>query len=198
VKVFVLTIDQRHSREQSDRVPEMVAALADVATVSGFERTAGDEFQGVVVDPKELRTTIHRLLRDGGWNVGIGIATVEAPLPADPREGRGEAFIAARTAVTSAKSSPWHLRVVGADHYACRQFETVLWLWAAILARRTSRGWALADLVFSGLNYEQAAVALGITQSAVSQRAQAASLAEDRRAAELIGQLAADLVEGEG
>lgn len=196
MKAFVLTIDQRHSRDQSDRVAEMMTALSDVATSSGFERTAGDEFQGVLLDPEAVRTSIYRLLRDGGWNIGIGIGGVEEPLPLDPREGRGEAFLAARTAVTASKSSPWHLRVVGVDTYASRQFETVLWLWAAILSRRTSRGWALADLVFNGLNYEQAAVELGITQSAVSQRAQAANLAEDRRAAELVAQLAAGLVEG--
>lgn len=197
MKVFVLTIDQRHSRDHSDRVADLMARLRDIPTLSAFERTAGDEFQGVLLDSAAVRTTIYRLLRDGGWNVGIGIGQVEEPLPQDPREGRGEAFLAARTAVTAAKSSPWHLRVVGDDHYACRQFETVIWLWAAILSRRTSRGWALADLVFSGLNYEQAAVALGITQSAVSQRAQAANLAEDRRAAELVTQMAGGLVEGE-
>lgn len=196
MKVFVLTIDQRKSREDHDRVPEMLALLADLPVLRAFERTAGDEFQGLLDDGAAVTTAIRRLLRDDHWNIGIGLASVEEPIPADARAGRGEAYLAARTAVTSAKSSPWNLRVVGDDQYACRQLETVLWLWAAVLARRTSGGWELADLVQQGFTYERAARELGVTQSAVSQRAQAAGLVEDRRAQELATQLAADLVKG--
>ncbi len=196
MKVVVFTVDQQQSRQGPDLVPAMMSTLSDLPTLSGFERTAGDEFQGVLNDPPAVLAAIYRLLRDGRWNIGIGVDTVESPLGADPRAGRGAAFLAARTAVTTAKSSPWNLKVVGADHYACRQFETVLWLWAAALARRTAKGWELADLVQQGLNYEQAAQAIGITQSAVSQRAQAASLVEDRRARELIEQQAAQLLKG--
>ncbi len=194
--VFVFTIDQRKSREDHDRVPEMITSLADLPVLRGFERTAGDEFQGVLNDGEGITTVIRRLLRDDHWNIGIGIATVEEPIPADARAGRGDAYLAARTAVTKAKSSPWNLRVVGDDQYACRQFETVVWLWAAVLARRTTGGWALADLVEQGFTYERAARELGVTQSAVSQRAQAAGLVEDRRARELAAQLAADLLKG--
>jgi hypothetical protein len=196
MKVFVFTVDQQQSRQGPDHVPAMMEALSDLPTLSGFERTAGDEFQGVLNDPLAVCSATHRLVRDARWNIGIGVDTVEDPLPTDPRAGRGKAFLAARAAVTAAKSSPWNLKVVGADHYACRQFETVLWLWAAALARRTAKGWELADLVEQGLNYEQAAQAIGITQSAVSQRAQAASLVEDRRARELIVQHVSQLLKG--
>ena len=194
MKVFVFTIDQQHSRQSSDRVPAMIDALADLPTLSGFERTAGDEFQGVLNEPRAIVDALHRLLRESAWSIGIGVDTVLQPLPMDPRAGRGEAFLAARAAVTGAKSGPWNLKVVGADHYACRQLETVLWLWAATLARRTTKGWELAELVESGLNYEQAAQVIGVTQSAVSQRAQAAGLVEDRRARELIEQQVTDLL----
>jgi len=196
LKVLVFTIDQRKSRDDHDRVPEMLGLLNDVAVLRSFERTAGDEFQGLLDDGAAVSDAIRLLLRDDHWNIGIGIADVEEPMPPDARAGRGEAYLAARTAVTTAKSSPWNLRVVGDDHYACRQLETVLWLWAAVLARRTSGGWELADLVEQGLTYERAARELGITQSAVSQRAQAAGLVEDRRARELVEQLAADLLKG--
>lgn len=198
MKVCVLTIDQRKSRADYDRVPEMLEILADVPALRPFERTAGDEFQGVLDDASAICLLISRLLRDDHWNIGIGLAEVEEPLPVDARAGRGEAYLAARTAVTAAKSSPWHLRVVGEDQYACRQFETVLWLWAAVLARRTTGGWELTDLVEQGFTYERAARELGITQSAVSQRAQAAGLVEDRRARELVVQLASDLLKGSG
>ena len=67
-----------------------------------------------------------------------------------------------------------------------RALESAVWLWAALLGRRTTRGWEVADLVDQGLTYDQTASALGITQSAVSQRAAAAGIAEGRRARELV------------
>ena len=80
------------------------------------------------------------------------------------------------------------------DDPAVRALETTLWLWAAVLARRTSRGWEVADLVAEGLSYAEAGARLGISQSAVSQRAQAAGIVESRRARELVTDLAAHLL----
>ena len=196
MKVAVLTVDQRNSREQDDRVPAMLSTLNTIVSLRPFERTAGDEIQGVLVQPAALRQVLETLIRAGDWNVGVGIGEVETPLPPSTRAGRGPAYLSARSAVTSAKSTPWNLRVVGDQGYRCRQLETVLWLWSAVLSRRTARGWEVADLVDEGLSYDEAARRLGITQSAVSQRAQAAALVEGRRARELTEQLAAELVEG--
>jgi DNA-directed RNA polymerase specialized sigma24 family protein len=121
---------------------------------------------------------------------------VEEPLPDSTRAARGAAFLHAREAVTSAKSSPWHLRVVdGTGAGPARALETTLWLWAAVLARRTPRGWEVADLVEGeGLSYEEAGRRLGISQSAVSQRAQPAGIVEGRRARELVTYLAGQLM----
>ncbi|MDN4172913.1 sigma factor-like helix-turn-helix DNA-binding protein [Nocardioides sp. SOB77] len=191
--VAVLTIDQRRSRSGTDRVPEVLAELAAVPehpVLRPFERTAGDELQGVVDRPDALAAVAGALLRQHGWYVGIGIGPVEEPLPSSARAGRGPAYLSAREAVTAAKTSPWHLRVVG-DHPDARSLETTLWLWAAVLARRTDRGWEVADLVAEGLTYEQVGRRLGISQSAVSQRAQAAGIVEARRAQELVATLAA-------
>ncbi len=47
----MLTVDQRGSRRGTDRVPRAIALLSGVPTVLRFERTAGDEFQGVLDDP---------------------------------------------------------------------------------------------------------------------------------------------------
>jgi hypothetical protein len=69
---------------------------------------------------------------------------------------------------------------------AVRALESAVWLWAALLARRTPRGWEVADLVDQGLTYDEAATRIGISQSAVSQRAAAAGIAEGRRARELV------------
>jgi DNA-binding NarL/FixJ family response regulator len=191
--VAVLTVDQQGSRSSPDLVPGTLAALADVSLLRPFERTVGDEFQGVVAGPAVLVQAVERLLREGTWNIGIGIGAVEQPLPDHARAGRGAAYLQARSAVTAAKTSPWHLRVLG-DDPAARALETVLWLWAVVLGRRTARGWEVADLVEQGLSYEQCARHLGISRSAVSQRAQAAGIVEGRRARELATELSTTLL----
>jgi hypothetical protein len=207
MRVTVLTIDQRGSTHDTatDRVPATLAALADLpgaAMLRPFERTAGDEFQGVLDDPAAVAAVVERLLREDTWNVGIGVGDVEEPLPESTRAGRGPAYLHARDAVTAAKSAPWRLRVVGegADHEpdrakAVRALETTLWLWAAVLHRRTPRGWEVADLVDAGASYDQAAKRLGVTQSAISQRAQAAGIVEGRRARELVTDLVGALLQ---
>lgn len=193
---LVLTIDQRGSRQDRDRVPDALGLLAAVPTRRPFERTVGDEFQGVLDQPTALPEALEPLLRDGRWNIGIGIGAVDEPLPARAPEGSGPAFLHAREAVTTAKHSPWHLRVDASPEAggAARALETVCWLWAAVLARRTDRGWEVADLITEGLSYAEAGNRLGISQSAVSQRAAAAGIVEARRARELITDLAGQLL----
>ena len=191
--VLVLTADQRGSRATDDRVPHVLALTAAVPLLRPLERTAGDEVQGVLDRPEHLPLVLEPLLRDGGWHLGLGAGDVEEPLPAHARAGRGPAYLRAREAVDAAKNSPWHLRVHG-DTPDARQLESALWLWAAVLARRTPRGWEVVDLADEGLTHEQIGRRLGITQSAVSQRAQAAGLAEGRRARELVAHLAAPLL----
>ncbi|MGL5826495.1 MAG: transposase [Nocardioides sp.] len=195
--VAVLTVDQRDSRRGADRVPEVLSRITQIPALRIFERTAGDEVQGVLDSPVAIRQTIEALLRDAQWNIGVGIGFVESPLPASARAGRGPAYLHAREAVTAAKTSPWNLRVAGDDSYGCRQLETVLWLWASVLARRTQRGWEVVDLADRGLGYADAGTRLGISQSAVSQRAQAAGLVEGRRARELTDQLLHQLLSGQ-
>lgn len=191
--VLVLTVDQRGSRTSTDRVPALVSALATVPALRPFEQTVGDEVQGVLDSPAVLPDVVELLLREDAWHVGIGVGDVETPLPASARSGRGAAYLNAREAVTAAKNSPWHLRVAGDSPWA-RRLETTLWLWAAVLARRTSRGWEVADLAAEGLAYDEIARRLGISPSAVSQRAAAAGIVESRRARELATDLTACLL----
>jgi hypothetical protein len=193
MKVIVLTIDQRSSRRSPDLVPEALAALAPLPVLRPFERTVGDELQGVLAEPERLVEVLEPLLRHQEWNVGVGIGPVEEPLPAHARAGRGAAYLHAREAVTAAKTSPWHLRVV-ADDDRGRHLESALWLWAAVLGRRTAKGWEVADLLEHDLTYDETARKLGITQSAVSQRARAAGIAEGRRGRELVTHLTTDLL----
>lgn len=184
MRAVVFTVDQRRSRDGTDAVPAMLRSLAGLPVALDFQRTAGDEFQGLLDSPTAVVDAIELLTRDGRWHVGIGLGEVETPLPPQSREGRGPAYVHAREAVSTARTSPWHLRVVGETDLA-RHLESVLWLWSATLSRRSEKGWEVADLVAQGLSYDATADRLGISQSAVSQRAAAAGLVEGQRAREL-------------
>lgn len=193
MRVVVLTVDQRASRSHPDAVPALLDHLRHVPTVLPFTRTVGDEVQGVLTSPEAVATAVEALLRDGGWHVGIGLGEAETPLPPSAPEARGSAFVAAREAVSAARTAPWHLRVVAADDDVsdtAEHLESALWLWAALLNRRSEKGWEVADLLGSGLSHERAGARLGISQSAVSQRAQAAHVVESRRAHRLVSALA--------
>jgi hypothetical protein len=198
----VLTVDQRDSRRGRDEVPALLDRLAGPtappAPLRSFQRTAGDEVQAVLDDAEVTVDTLAIILRTGGWSVGLGIGTVDGPLPEDARAGNGPAYVYAREAVTRAKSAPHRLGVVGADGYGAERLETVLWLWAGILERRTPRGWEVHDALSTGLSFAEAGRRLGISQSAVSQRAQAAGLVDERRARRLAADLLADLLTTDG
>jgi hypothetical protein len=193
--LFVLTVDQRGSRSTSDLVPELLNFLNRRPRRSGllrrFERTAGDEVQGVFSEARPTVDVIVELLRADSWYVGLGIGEVTQPLPRSTRAGSGEAFVFAREAVTRAKSSPHHVNVVGTNSRVAEQVETVLWLMASVLRRRSERGWAVADLLAEGLTRREIGVKLGISQSAVTQRAQAAGFAEEQRGRVLAADLLA-------
>lgn len=184
-RLVVLTVDQRSSRSSGDAVPDALALLEDVPTRLAWERTAGDELQGLLDSPAAVATAVRRLVRDGRWHVGLGVGTVETPLPASTRAGRGPAYVAARHAVESARTTPHHLRVESDSPWG-RQLESALWLWAGVLTRRSPKGWEVVDLLARGETHEQVATRLGISQSAVSQRVAAAGLVEDHRGEELV------------
>lgn len=191
--MFVLTVDQRSSRASADLVHGLLDDLNRLTRRDGllrkFERTAGDEAQAVLDDAETVIDIVVRLLRADTWNIGLGFGEVGEPLPRSTRAGRGAAFVHARDAVTRAKSSPHHVNVVGADPYAARQTETVLWLIAMVLRRRSTRGWEVADLLSEGLTRREVSERLGISQSAVSQRTQAGGVVEVQRARDLAAEL---------
>ncbi|WP_104172520.1 MarR family transcriptional regulator [Arthrobacter sp. Y81] len=190
--MYVLTIDQRGSTGDRDRVPGLLAELHRISTAGRFERSVGDEVQGVVEQPAEVVEIALHSLRSGQWYVGIGVGAVDLPLPASPREGSGPAFVAARLAVEKAKSAASHvplsvvsggLRRGGASLpaaergiQACANAEAVLRLIGRLVQDRTDAQWKVVDTL-RALQQDSAArhgtqklaaAKLGITEQSVS------------------------------
>ncbi|TFV85627.1 hypothetical protein E4P38_19630 [Blastococcus sp. CT_GayMR16] len=168
---YVLTVDQRASRSSPDRVPEVLRRLnSTVATVLGFERTAGDEFQGVLADPDDVVEVVAQLVRAGEWSIGVGAGPVQTPLPPSTRAGAGPAFLCARRAVDAAKQRPARLAVRGVVPADAADAQAVLTAVAVIVERRSDQAWEAITLVGSGRTQADAAVELGISRQAVGQR----------------------------
>jgi hypothetical protein len=184
--MYVLTIDQRGSTNDVDRVPELLGTLGSHQGVR-FERSVGDEVQGVLQDPALVVDVALHALRSGHWYVGIGVGPGNLPPEASPREGSGPAFVAARRAVERAKSAASHVpaAVVAGSRdpeaaAACANAEAVLRLVGRLVQDRTEAQWRVVDALRSksrdgaeqgpgrhGLQ-KQVAGELGITEQSVS------------------------------
>lgn len=203
---FVVIADQVASRTGVDAVPDALDALATLPHVLPFERTAGDEVQALLDRPDAVVEAVVRLTRLSGWRIGLGAGTVDLPLPSSTREARGEAYLAARDAITAARRQPteFALRLgpgVGGEGYgglhdAAQDAETAIWLLRSTLARRSREGWELMDLLDAGLTGADAAARLGVSRSAVSQRLAASAREEGLRGAQLATRLLARVQTG--
>ncbi|WP_353711745.1 MarR family transcriptional regulator [Arthrobacter sp. K5] len=161
--MYVMTIDQRGSTNDADRVPELLGALGGHSGVR-FERSVGDEVQGVLQDPALVVEVALHALRSGHWYVGIGVGPGELAPDASPREGSGPAFVAARRAVERAKSAASHVPaavVAGTREHeavvACANAEAVLRLVGRLVQDRTEAQWRVVDALRakSGATREQ-------------------------------------------
>ncbi len=183
--MVVVTIDQRGSRSGPDLVDALLTQLNDPGTagtrVLDFERTAGDEVQGVLGDPAAAVDLALVLAATGSWSVGLGTGAVQSPLPRSTRAARGPAFEHARHAVERAKSGAEPVAVRGPDDEAADEGDALLQLLAAVVRRRSPAGREVCDLLARGLTQRQAAERLGVSKQAVSQRAQAALWTQEAR-----------------
>jgi len=168
---YVLTVDQKASRRNADRVADILPRLnAAGATRLPFERTAGDEFQGLLQDPEKVVDVVLELVRDGGWSIGVGAGPVRTPLAQSVRAATGPAFLSARRAVDAAKQRPSRLAVRGAMPTDATDAQSVLSALAVVVDRRSEQAWEAIGLVAEGRTQADAATALGISRQAVGQR----------------------------
>ncbi|SHN77862.1 hypothetical protein SAMN05660350_02578 [Geodermatophilus obscurus] len=167
---YVLAVGQQASRRGPDRVAGVLQRLADgVPTVLPFERTAGDEFQGVLADPAVVVDVVLRLVREGGWSIGVGAGPLQTPLPGS-RAGAGPALLCARRAVDAAGQRSVRLAVRGAVPPDAGDAQAVLSALAVVVQRRSAQAWEAIELVRAGRTQAAAAAALGVSRQAVGQR----------------------------
>lgn len=201
--MFVITADQIDSRHDHDRAGEMMAHL--VSRHEGQfalppDQTSGDEIQLLVPAAAAALHTVLDLHRTGFWSVGVGIGSVRTPLPPTTRQATGDAFIAARAAVTRAKRSEAHFALdtspsaaaaaapAGADPDGGKsggestgaEVEALVAMLLLLRQRRSVEGWEAVDLLDRGLAQTAIARTLGISTAAVSQRVKSAQWRVER------------------
>jgi hypothetical protein len=196
--MFVITADQIDSRHDRDRASDMIAQLLQNhpdAFALPPDQTSGDEIQVLVPAAADVFAVLLDLHRTEYWSVGVGIGPIRTPLPPSTRQATGDAFIAARAAVTRAKRAEARFaldvppaledtthgeavpgRSTGAE------VEALLTMLLLLRQRRTPEGWEAVDLLESGLAQTSIARTLGISTAAVSQRIKSAQYRVERAA----------------
>ncbi len=181
-----------------DRVPPLLESLRHMETVAGFERTVGDEIQGLVESAEQACAVIRRVLRIGGWHVGVGCGSVDADVLAEIRTGtirtaRGSAFIRAREAVEKAKRYPVSVAVVGPDREGSEAAQALLQLIGVVVTGRTVAQREVVELLDHKRSGQEIAAILGISEPSVSRRRSLSNVAEEEAAWPVAAKLLSDL-----
>lgn len=170
--MYVLTVNQRDSREVGDLVPELIKSLRHLPAAIPFQRSVGDEAIGAVADAATAIDAALIALRSRRWHVGIGVGELRLPLPAEIKDAEGYGLVYARRAVNRAQKTGERvpLAVSGPDADVAAEAEAVLRLLGQIVATRTDAEWKVLDLMTPGARGQQKFIAeeLGITSQAVS------------------------------
>ncbi|GHD49815.1 DNA-binding protein [Mycetocola manganoxydans] len=195
--MFVITADQVDSRNQPDRAASVLNRLngeKGPELLLPADRTAGDEIQILPATASGTLAIVLELTREDAWSVGVGIGPARLPLPRATREATGEAFFAARDAVTRAKKSQTRFALSRAGEDSDEgirgdDVEALISLLLVLRERRTDGGWELYDLLNTGLTQSESADKLGITAGAASLRARAAGIRVERASSEALVRL---------
>lgn len=195
--MYVMTIDQVGSRTRADHVPDLLSRLEGISTLAPFERTVGDEVQGIPADAQAVLRVVTVLLRDGGWHCGLGAGPghLDAGDPPSARSGHGEAFLRAREAVEASKGEAISLSVRDGGTSHARDLEALLHLFGVLASRRTSTQWGVIEAFEEAGSGAGAAANLGISPQAVSQSLSASAWREEVAAHPLALRLVSELGE---
>jgi len=199
--VYVITADQVDSRNRPDIVASALDDLngryADRLELP-VDRNAGDELQALTASADAAVDLVLDLTRRGAWSVGLGIGAVRTPLPDATRKAAGDAFVAARDAVTRAKRASTRFAAAsvasggsGDPEQDAADVEALMNLLLTIRAERSDAGWELYDLLETGLTQAEAGARLGITPQSANDRARVANLRVEQSAVPALTRLVA-------
>jgi hypothetical protein len=184
--MFVITADQIDSRSSTDvagSTRDSINRDHGERLLLPADRNAGDEIQALTDDAGTALALVLELTRTGQWSVGVGCGGIRLPLPSATREASGDAFFAARDAVTRAKKQQTRSAIeargageAGETWPGAPDVEALVNLLLVLRERRSPAGWELYDLLSSGMAQNEAAERLGITPPSVSSRARAAGI----------------------
>ncbi|MFF2840988.1 hypothetical protein [Paenarthrobacter sp. NPDC057981] len=184
--MFTLTINQRDSRRDGDRVPQLLKDLRHIPARLDFDRSVEDEVQGIVESSHQAVESALIALRSGQWYVGIGVGPINEPLPNLVKDASGHGLVYARRAVDRLRSSNDRIPVAvdGPLAALASEAEAVLRLLGHIVLDRSVAEWRVIDLLTPGVRGQQKAVAqeLGISTQAVSKALARAQWAEEHAA----------------
>jgi len=196
---IVVTLDQRASRDSTDRVSEWSERL-NGAHEGGlrlpFVRSAGDELQGVIGDAEALADIVVESIDDRGWWLGVGVGPVDR-FGETARDSQGPAFWHARKAVEAAKtrSHPQPLAVVGEPEDDAAALGDALTALAFLALRRTPEQRESVQLLRRGMKNKDIAAHLEVSPAAISQRLRGAGAEEEAGLRRLITSIASRLVD---
>ncbi len=201
--MFVITADQIYSTNDIDRTSQQVADLNaefSASLVLPADQNSGDELQAIVAGADAALGIILALNRTQCWSIGVGVGTIRDPLPDATRKAAGDAFIAARQAVTAAKraTSRFALAARGAGGQetappSAVDVEALIAVLLLLRDRRTEQGWQVVELLSAGLTQREAAEVLGVTSQAVSMRVKAAHWRAEQAAIPALVRLLSEL-----
>ncbi len=161
------------SKRRAEYVEQAAIALATLPGVGDFELLGVEDICANVDDATAVTNLTMALLADGEWAIGIGVHP-------GPQEF-GVRRIATAALRTSARPGVVKVRVqVPGTTTEAVDISSAFALLAHVLHKRTPEGREATSLVRSGLNQNEAAVELGISKQAISQRLQAAGWAAEQ------------------
>ena len=179
--MFIITADQIGSRSDIDRAASLQRALEQrygKDLLLPIDQTAGDEVQAITAHAHTALALVLDTVRTGQWSVGLGVGSVRTPLPKAVRKASGPAFVAARNAVVRAKKSDTRFALEATDAASAPlravELEPLIDMLLLLRARRSPGGWEAVELLEQGWAQNEIASRLEISESAVSQRVQAA------------------------
>lgn len=188
--MFVVSYSGRpgHGRTAGDPVPALLAALEGIELPLPPERTVGPQALAIADRAETALELVLRGIESGPLAIGLGIGTLERPLPAGVREVAGPASEAAESALAAAATTsqvPLAVRTADPRHAdTAADVEAVLRLIGWMIRARSRGQWQAVHELRADPDATQARLAerLAVTQQTVSRAVKTSGWREESAA----------------